>query len=142
MDAQGKTQCPYNDGSSLDSCTSFEQNSSCGFVSQSCVQGASGSKGTCYVYNETWDCGYDVSVPTVVNTGQKIECPGGARCMGSECFDTSNTKSGDFAYAVAMLQVTQFAEQDMTCASPDSLDCKIFGGEAMECKKALGGYGC
>ena len=140
VDAQGKTQCPYNDGSSLDSCTSFEQNSSCGFVSQSCVKGASGSKGTCYVYNETWDCGYDVSVPTVVNTGQKIECPGGARCMGSECFDTSNTKSGDFAYAVAMLQVTQFAEQDMTCASPESLDCKIFGGEAMECKKALGGY--
>lgn len=139
-DAQGQQQCPQNDGSNLDSCASFEQNSSCGFVSQSCVQGASGSKGTCYVYNETWDCGYDVTVPTVVNTGQKIECPGEARCMGSECFDASNTKSGDFAYAVAMLQVTQFAEQDMTCASPDSLDCKIFGGQPMECKKALGGY--
>lgn len=65
--------------------------------------------------------------------------------MGSECFDTSNQKSGDFAYAVAMLQVAQFAEHDLDCGGDGSdievaNECKIFKGEAMECKKALGGY--
>lgn len=65
--------------------------------------------------------------------------------MGSECFDTSNTKSGDFAYAVAMLQVAQFAEHDLDCGGDgtdinQANDCKVFKGEDMECKKALGGY--
>ena len=139
-DPQGKTHCPVNDGAQLDTCKEFEANSSCGFVSQACIGGAQGSKGTCYAYKEVWDCGYDVNVPTLVNTGATIECHGGARCMGSECFDTSNVKSGDFAYAVAMLQVAQFAEHDLSCATEGSLDCKVFKGEASECKKALGGY--
>ncbi|MFT6464758.1 hypothetical protein [Halopseudomonas sp.] len=90
-DAQGVRQCPTNEGGRLDSCSEMEQNPSCGFISQSCIEGASGSEGGCYAYEEIWDCGYDVPVPTVVNTGAKIECPGGARCMGSECFDASNT---------------------------------------------------
>ncbi|EES7561545.1 conjugal transfer protein TraN, partial [Escherichia coli] len=59
--------------------------------------------------------------------------------------DSSNTKSGDFAYAVAMLQVAQFAEHDLDCGGDgtdinQANDCKVFKGEAMECKKALGGY--
>jgi len=140
IDAQGVQQCPQNAATEMDTCKAKESNPSCGFVSQSCIGGASGSKGTCYAYNEVWDCGYDVNVPTLVNTGTQIECPGGARCMGSECFDTSNTKSGDFAYAVAMLQVSQFAEHDLSCATEGSLDCKVFKGDASECKKALGGY--
>ncbi len=143
-DAQGVRRCPSNDGGRLDSCKAMEQNSSCGFISQRCIEGAEGSNGGCYAYEEIWDCGYDVPVSTVVNTGARIECPGGARCMGSECFDTSNTLSNDFAYAVAMLQVAQFAEHDLDCGDHQNTDtansCKVFSGEAMECKKALGGY--
>ena len=143
-DAQGTVQCPSNDGGNLDTCTSFEQNPSCGFISQKCIEGAEGSGGGCYAFEEVWDCGYDVPVSTVVNTGTRIECPGGARCMGSECFDTSNTLSNDFAYAVAMLQVAQFAEHDLDCGDYENTEtantCTVFKGEAMECKKALGGY--
>lgn len=129
----------------LDTCQKYEKDPNCGFISQSCIQGAQGGTGACYAYEEVWDCGYDTSYPTVVNTGQTIECPGGARCMGTECFDNSNAKSGDFAYAVAMLQVAQFAEHDLSCGG-DGTDievannCQVFPGEAMECKKALGGY--
>lgn len=129
----------------LDTCKAMEEDPQCGFISQSCIKGAAGGSGECYAFEEIWDCGYDTSYPTVVNTGTQIECPGGARCMGSECFDTSNQKSGDFAYAVAMLQVAQFAEHDLDCGG-DGTDvevaneCKIFKGETMECKKALGGY--
>lgn len=138
-DPQGVEHCPTNEGGNENSCEEFEANPSCGFISQSCVDGSTGSEGTCYVYDEIWDCGYSVDVPTVVNTGTAVECPGGAVCMGSECFDDSNTLSGDFAYAVAMLQVAQFAEHDLDCGE-SGFDCKVFPGEAMECKKALGGY--
>lgn len=131
--------------SGQDTCTALEENPECGFISQKCIEGASGETGTCYAYSEVWDCGYEASYSTVVNTGSKIECPGGVACMGTECFDDSNTKSGDFAYAVAMLQVAQFAEHDMECGGdPEDITqdntCKIFPGQAMECKKALGGY--
>lgn len=144
-DAKGVQRCPSNDGGNLNTCTQYEQNPSCGFISQGCIEGAKGETGSCYAFEEVWDCGYDTSYETIVNTGAQIECPGGARCMGSECFDSSNTKSGDFAYAVAMLQVAQFAEHDLDCGGDgtdinQANDCKVFKGEAMECKKALGGY--
>jgi len=144
-DTQGVQRCPVNDGGNLNGCEKFEKDSNCGFISQKCIQGAEGASGGCYAYEEVWDCGYDQSYPTIVNTGQQVECPGGARCMGSECFDNSNVKSKDFAYAVAMLQVAQFAEHDLDCGGDgtdieQANDCKVFKGEAMECKKALGGY--
>lgn len=145
IDAQGVERCPVNEGGNLNGCQAFEENPSCGFVSQSCIQGADGDSGSCYAFEEVWDCGYETTYDTIVNTGQSVECPGGARCMGSECFDNSNVKSGDFAYAVAMLQVTQFAEHDLDCGGDgtdieQANDCKVFKGEGMECKKALGGY--
>ncbi len=144
-DPQGVLRCPVNEGGNLNGCQKYEENPSCGFISQSCIKGASGDVGGCYAFEEIWDCGYDVGYPSVVNAGQVIECPGGARCMGSECFDTSNTKSKDFAYAVAMLQVAQFAEHDLDCGGDgtdieEANNCKVFKGDAMECKKALGGY--
>lgn len=131
--------------SRTNTCTKYEENPSCGFISQGCIEGTKGESGSCYAFEEIWDCGYDTSYETIVNTGSQIDCPGGARCMGSECFDTSNTKSGDFAYAVAMLQVAQFAEHDLDCGGDgtdinEANECKIFKGDAMECKKALGGY--
>ncbi|SIQ99973.1 conjugal transfer mating pair stabilization protein TraN [Aquipseudomonas alcaligenes] len=143
-DPQGVEHCHQNEGGNLDSCQALESNPQCGFISQKCINGAGGDNG-CYAYEEVWDCGYDTEYETAVNTGATIECPGGARCMGSECFDTSNVKSGDFAYAVAMLQLAQFAEHDLDCGGDgtdinQANECKIFKGEAMECKKALGGY--
>ncbi len=140
IDPKGVERCPINNGGNDDTCKAIEESGKCDFISQGCIGYAKGSYGTCYVQEEVWDCGTTVKYPTAVNTGRQVQCPGGARCMGSECFDTSNTKSGDFAYAVAMLQVAQFAEHDLSCSGEGSLDCKIFKGEAMECKKALGGY--
>lgn len=142
-DPQGVTHCPYNEGEIENSCTEYEEDPQCGFVSQACVSGAEGDSGACYAMQEVWDCGYDVGYPTAVHTGTTYECSGGMRCMGTECFDDTNKKSGDFAYAVAMLQVAQFAEHDLDCGDGDinqDNTCTVFPGEAMECKKALGGY--
>lgn len=135
-DPQGTVHCPVNEGGNENTCEQYEEDPACGFVSQSCIGDATSSTGNCYVYEEIWDCGYDVTYPTAVHTGTKYECPGPVACMGTECFDDSNQMSGDFAYAVAMLQVAQFAEHDLECAGA----CTVFPGEAMECKKALGGY--
>lgn len=135
-DPQGKVHCPVNEGGNDNSCEQYEEDPACGFISQSCMDDGTSSTGSCYVFEEIWDCGHDVTYPTAVHTGTTYECPGPVACMGTECFDNSNTKSGDFAQAVAMLQVAQFAEHDMDCSG----DCKVFPGQAMECKKALGGY--
>ncbi|MBX2808183.1 MAG: hypothetical protein KTR20_06070, partial [Cellvibrionaceae bacterium] len=40
----------------LDSCRDYEEDTTCAFVSQTCVEGAE-ANGNCYVYEETWDCG-------------------------------------------------------------------------------------
>ncbi|WP_411268602.1 conjugal transfer protein TraN, partial [Pseudomonas aeruginosa] len=98
----------------MNTCAQYEKNPSCALSLKAVLTGQRRDS-SCYAFEEIWDCGYDTSYDTIVNTGAQIECPGGARCMGSECFDSSNTKSGDFAYAVAMLQVAQFAEHDLDC---------------------------
>ncbi len=64
-DPQGETHCPVNTGGNLDSCQKYEENPQCGFISSKCVDGAQGSSGTCYVHEDTYDCGTDVSVPTL-----------------------------------------------------------------------------
>lgn len=136
---QGKSaecsDCPINEGGSENTCEQYEDDPACGFISQACIGDGAGSTGNCYVYEEIWDCGHDVTYPSAVHTGTTYDCPDPVACMGTEWFDI-NTESGDFAQAVAMLQFAQFAEHDMDCSGA----YKVFPGQAMECQKALGGY--
>jgi conjugal transfer mating pair stabilization protein TraN len=55
---------------------------------------------------------------------------------GEDCLDATEEQSGDFAKAAAALQAAQLAASDMDCSSGS---CVVFSGEAMECKKAVGG---
>lgn len=127
---------------SKDTCQKFEADKTCGFISQNCVSGAEGASGECYVKEEIWDCGYDVDVPsTGVET--KYQCDGPVRCLGTECYNPVDEKSSDFAYAAAALQIAMFAEHDLDCGedtTETNRDCRIWKGEAMECKKAVGGW--
>lgn len=131
-------------GLNLNSCQKFENDKSCGFISQKCVSGATGASGQCYVTEEVWDCGYEVEVPST-ETSNSYQCDGPVRCLGTECFNPVDEKSTDFAYAAVALQIAQFAEHDLDCGK-DPTDtssdhtCKVWKGEAMECKKAVGGW--
>ncbi|EJG1732857.1 conjugal transfer mating pair stabilization protein TraN [Vibrio parahaemolyticus] len=146
-DPQGEIQCPNNQGGNLDSCKVLEDNPQCGFVSSKCVEGAQGSSGTCYVQEDTFDCGTDVDVPTL-DKETNFTCGGPIKCMGDECLDVNKTQSTDFARAAALLNAAQFMTQDMACTGTDGNDnptgtenviCKAFGGDPGECKKAVGG---
>lgn len=121
-------------------CEGYEQKG-CGFISTKCVGNATGQSGYCYVTEEVWDCGYDTEVKSAeLQTSYK--CDGPVRCTGTECYNPVDEKSSDFAYAAAAMQITQFAENDLDCGdeAAGSLNCKVWTGEFMECKKALGGW--
>ncbi|WP_165678352.1 conjugal transfer protein TraN [Metapseudomonas otitidis] len=127
---------------STNTCQKFEEDKSCGFISQKCVDGAEGKSGECYVQEEVWDCGYDVDVPSA-GIETKYQCDGPVRCLGTECYNPVDEKSSDFAYAAAALQIAMFAENDLDCGeetTETNRDCRIWKGEAMECKKAVGGW--
>jgi len=146
-DPQGETHCPLNAGGKLNSCQQYEKNNQCGFISSTCVDGAQGDSGTCYVHEDTYDCGADVSVPTL-DKETKYQCAGPIRCMGDDCLDVTKTQSTDFARATALLNAAQFMTQDMSCTGQDgnknptgdeNVMCSAFSGKAGECKIAVGG---
>lgn len=140
-DTGGNIQCPDNDGGNLNSCTGYEEDSSCGFIKSKCVGNASGPSGECYVFEDTYDCGEDVDL-TTTESNTTYECAGEVRCMGSECIDPNKTQSSDFGKAAAMLHTAEFMAGDMECTEMDgtqNVSCNVFTGTAGECKKAVGG---
>lgn len=146
-DANGNEQCPTNDGTS-DSCELLEDNPQCGFISSECLTGAQGSKGTCYAFEEKWDCGSSVVIDDV-DKSTEYQCAGTIKCMGADCIDVESTKNGDFSKAASLLHAAQHMAGDMTCSEGGpgeggasgslSSTCQVFQGTSTECKKALGG---
>lgn len=96
---------------------------------------AEGESGLRYVFEETWDCGTLHGIPGLERTSS-LDCAGPVRCMGEDCLDAAEEQSGDFASAAAALGAAQMAVSDMDCSTGS---CVVFAGEAMECKKAVGG---
>jgi conjugal transfer mating pair stabilization protein TraN len=148
-DINGEEQCPVNEGGNLNSCTELEENPQCGFISSECVEGAQGESGVCYVQEETWDCGTTSTIDTVEKSTE-YQCAGEIRCMGDDCLDPTQgqDQTGNFAKANALLNAAQFMTQDMSCTGVDddgtatgeeNVTCTAFGGEAGECKIAVGG---
>lgn len=149
IDINGNEQCPHNEGNILNSCTEFENNPQCGFISSKCVDGAAGESGACYVKEEVWDCGSTVRVDTV-EKNTEYQCSGPIRCMGDDCLDptATNNQANNFAKATALLNAAQFMTQDMECTGgateeggDDNIDlgCSAFAGQAGTCKIAVGG---
>lgn len=149
IDATGEEVCPVNEGGNLNTCTEYENNPQCGFISSGCVDGAKGPSGSCYVQDEIWDCGTSVDIGTIEKKTE-YQCAGAIRCMGDDCLDPSQSQnqSANFARASALLNAAQFMTQDMECTGQDeeggatgneNIMCTAFNGEAGECKIAVGG---
>jgi conjugal transfer mating pair stabilization protein TraN len=134
VDAQGQAQCPNNDGGH-DTCKELEDDPNCGFLRETCLEGAE-LNGVCFVKEQTWDCGTLHSIP-VLKREQSIDCAGPVRCMGTDCVNPGSEQSADFAKAVAALEAAQMMATDMQC-DPNG-ECRVFGGERNECKRAVGG---
>ena len=139
-DIHGVLQCPHNDGDYLDECKAFEENPSCSFVNSKCIEGARGEEsGHCYAYEDEYDCGFSVDIPTYEKT-DSYNCGGPIRCMGADCLDPMQPPSAadDFAKVAALLDAAESMSQDMNC-NPDGSGCTVFTGEKNECKTAVGG---
>ncbi|AJY53127.1 conjugal transfer mating pair stabilization protein TraN [Halomonas sp. KO116] len=137
-DINGEEQC-LSSGDAIEECAEFEANPQCGYISTSCVDGAEGSEGNCYVQEETWDCGTSYEIPTIERESE-YSCAGPIRCMGSECFEHEIEQSADFARASAMMNAAQNMVQDLSCSeSSTGMSCTVFTGEAGECKRAVSG---
>ncbi len=144
-DPQGGQHCPVNNAgtTAASTCRALETDPHCGFIKSECVAGAQGASGTCYVFTDTYDCGFDSQVATLT-TRSTYRCPGPVRCMGGECVVQQPEQNPDFARAAAALQAAQAIAADMNCGDLSGHNgvteaCRIFTGEAMECKKAVGG---
>lgn len=144
--ADGTLVCPKNEGGNLDDCQKLVD-AGCTYIKSECTEGAQGNSGNCYVYTNTYDCGYDQVVSTPVSE-RTFKCSGSVACMGTDCITTDFTQSTDFTKAAALLHVAQQASKDMTCTGTDEngnatgtedVVCTLFGGSGFECKKAVGG---
>jgi conjugal transfer mating pair stabilization protein TraN len=136
-DHEGNEQCYTFDPSEeiLDSCQELEDDPNCGFINSQCVEGSETSSGVCLVFEEIYDCGFDVEVEDF-EIIEVYNCDGDIRCMGSECISRENESNNSFGQALAAFEAAQAMQQDMNCVGTD---CKIFKGDKMECKKAVGG---
>ena len=165
VDTQGVEHCPYNDGSVATTCEAYEDDPGCAYIKTQCVEGATNENGVCFVFEDIYDCGQDVVVETS-NMEEVYNCEGEVRCMGGECVEEDTLSDTNFAEASAMLNVAQFAVQDMNCADasnePGSVSsdgdwvvadpndptvettgaapCTVFQGDPYECKTAVGGW--
>ena len=149
-DPDGEEHCPVNDGSNFSqgdgersSCQALEENPQCGFISTECVEGSNGAASSmCYLYEDRYDCGGALSIDTLEKE-TAYSCGGPIKCMGDECLDIHHEESSDFARASALLNAAQFMGNDMSCDLASSgntaQECRVFPGEAGECKKAVGG---
>ncbi|MFC1380859.1 MAG: conjugal transfer mating pair stabilization protein TraN [gamma proteobacterium symbiont of Clathrolucina costata] len=139
--ADGSPTCINGGGGDLNTCDELEADPSCGYISQSCLDGAQAQDGTCYVTEEVWDCGEDVQISDV-EAETTYECAGPVRCMGSDCLDPEKTQSATFAETAAKLNAAQFMTQDMNCTpitGQQNVNCTVFGGKDYTCKIAVGG---
>lgn len=144
--ADGSLVCPKNEGGNLDDCQKFVD-AGCTYIKSECTDGAQGASGNCYVFTNTYDCGYDRVVSTPV-AEKSVLCKGSVACMGTDCISTDFTQSTDFTRAAALLHVAQQASKDLACTGTDEdgnatgtedVVCSLFGGDKFECKKAVGG---
>lgn len=146
-DVHGETHCPHNEGEIKDSCVEYEENPSCGFISSQCVGKAKGDSGTCYLFEEVYDCGYNVDLDSL-NKNTNYQCAGPIRCMGEECITVNYEQNDDFGQAAALLNAAQFMAQDISCSGlnedgsftgDENVTCEVFAGKGGKCKKAVGG---
>lgn len=109
------------------------------------VQDGSGSTGFQYVWEHRYNCAGPDEVKTVTKTRTETQyvCDGEIRCMGEECMTGVTDESQGFEKAVGMLNAITEMGSDVECSvttNGSMSECKVFSGQALTCKVALGGY--
>lgn len=114
-DTEGVETCFDNDTENTNTCEEYENDPECTYFSTTCVEGAEGASGECYVQEDTYDCGHDVSSGNEVEEDVLV-CDGEIQCIGNDCYTSdTDTASTDFAESSAYLQILEYAKNNMTC---------------------------
>ncbi len=74
-DMQGVEHCYDNSTENRNTCVEYEENPECSYVSTTCVEGADGGSGNCYVQEDTYDCGFTVN-DGVESEEEVLRCDG------------------------------------------------------------------
>jgi len=139
-DDEGNEICTRDLQYDTDACTALEQNTQCALIRSQCDEDSRDATGRCSLFIDTYDCGYDVEVPTHA-VQETVQCAGEIRCLGTDCLDVhSENSTADMANAIAMLQAAQSMGQDAACTGvgTENASCTIFGGKEFKCKKPAG----
>lgn len=159
-DPQGQVQCLDNQNpiarppevteKTTTNCTALENNPQCRYVDARVVSRSGGYGGFSYVLEKRFDCGTDETVQYQDYVERTYNCPSPLQCMGKSCVNPTDEISNDFPKAAVMLQAAQQAQMDLNCNEENGagnntgpsnpLNCRIFSGHHMECKKAVGGW--
>lgn len=143
-DPQGVQHCPTNNGNITNTCAPLASDPHCAFIESQCIEGASDVTGHCYAYTVRYDCGEDVVIPTM-NVESTYTLSGRHPLHGQRLRDHHSGVKPQLCHAVAALQAADYMALDMSCPvnAQNNIDpntCKVFTGEASECKTAVGGY--
>jgi len=139
-DPQGVEHCPTNDSTFTDTCSVLNSDPSCVYIEEQCIDGVAGASGACYAFTRLYDCGKDVPITNIVST-TSTTCDGAIRCMGGDCVTRTSESNPDFGKAAATLAAADFMAMETSCVEQgNAASCEMFKGDALECKKALGGY--
>ncbi|MCK7472150.1 MAG: conjugal transfer protein TraN [Desulfomicrobium escambiense] len=114
---------------------SLDADPNCRRVSRQCAEAATGRSGVCYVDQVVYDCGATQEITGIERTAE-LDCGGEIRCLGEDCVAIEPESSDDFDQAVAALHAAELVALDADCTSEG---CAVFKGEALECKRAVGG---
>ncbi len=124
----GETVC-HDNSISTNKCQQYTDNNfphdpakRCSFKKSECLDGGMGANGTCYIYTDTYDCGFTVN-DGAEGEVDSIVCDGKLQCVGESCYKADkDLPNSEFGEAVAYLEMLTFAKNDMKCVNqPDNI---------------------
>jgi len=119
------------------SCGELESDAGCGYISERCIE--SNASGGCDLFERTYQCDSDPA-DGIANpaSGRAVDCPGPVRCMGEECVNAPQDTNNEFGEVASKVKAMTWIKENTDCTGSGT-GCRVFTGEAKECKVAVGG---
>jgi conjugal transfer mating pair stabilization protein TraN len=127
--------------SPTESCEALASNPACTYRATNPVVAAEGVNAA--VFEDVYDCETSRTVASAGLTGS-LSCPNPIRGVGGDLITPIEESNSSFHEVAANLAALQFTSMDTSCGDPADPsrkpdDCRVFEGEAMNCKVAAFG---
>ncbi|RWR30540.1 hypothetical protein D2T29_12780 [Sinirhodobacter populi] len=127
-------------------CSALTSNSQCSYIGRVCADPDSTSDASCKIWERQYRCGTSETYQTPIIEQTNI-CESDLSCMGDDCvYNAATDGTVDLADAASKLAAIDMMLADLDCGLPegtdtstltesDMLQCKLFKGEELKCKK-------